>query len=110
MFQELATTIKLSNSDLPALITYDGSLALPMCSEFPDASVALNTINNIEGAIFLGGLKLSPTSHRTIECGSLSEVGQKVHSNRLFTGCGGKCFFSSFPINWTIRKHSALEP
>jgi hypothetical protein len=81
MFQELATTIKLSNSDLPALITYDGSLAVPMCSEFPDASVALNTINNIEGAMFLGGLILSPTSHKTIECGSLSEVGQKVYSN-----------------------------
>lgn len=81
MFQELATTIKLSNSDLPALITYDGSLALPMCSEFPDASIALNTINNIEGSMFLGGLISSPTSHKTIECGSLSEVGQKVHSN-----------------------------
>lgn len=85
MFQEVATTIKLSNSELPALITHDGSLALPMCTTFPDASVALNKINNIEGTIFLGGLILSPTSHKTIECGSLSEIGQRVHSNIVST-------------------------
>lgn len=81
MFQEIATTIKISNSELPALITHDGSLALPMSTEFPDASIALNTINNIEGAMFLGGLILSPTNHKTIECGSLSEIAQRVHSN-----------------------------
>ncbi len=80
IFQEVATTINLENSDLPALISHDGSLAIPMCSTFPNASDALNTINRIEGALFLGGLVLESTNYKSLECGSLSEIGQKIHS------------------------------
>ncbi len=92
LFQEIATTIDLEKSDLPALISHDGSLAIPMCSTFPNASDALHTINRIEGALFLGGLILESTNHKSLECGNLSEAGQKINSyivsahNRFRTG------------------------
>jgi len=81
IFQEIATTIDLETSDLPALVSHDGSLAIPICSAFPNASDVLHAINRIEGALFLGGLILESTNHKSLECGSLSEVGQKIHSH-----------------------------
>lgn len=80
LFPKISTTLELSESNLLALITYDGALSIPMCQAFPDANTAVNTINKIEGALFLGGIQLNPTDHKSIECGSLSEVGQNIHS------------------------------
>lgn len=80
---EIALTLPVVNGTgpLPALICYDGALAIPMNAIHSSAEIAVNTINRIMGAIFLGGICVEATDSRKIECGSLSEGGRNIFSN-----------------------------
>lgn len=81
-FQAISTTIKLPSSicKLPILLSYDGCLAIPMDKNISTVDQAVNLINKIKGAIFLGGILVEATDYKEIECGNLSDDGQSINS------------------------------
>lgn len=95
-FQTIATTITLAKNlcKLPVLISYDGSLAVAMEKDISTANQAVNVINTIRGAFFLGGIPTKITDHQNLEVGHLSGDGKCIYSymstahNRLrLNGC-----------------------
>lgn len=80
---EIALTLPITTSPetIPALVCYDGALAIPMNEIHPSAEIAVDTINRIMGAIFLGGITVEATDSGKIECGSLLEGAKNIFSN-----------------------------
>lgn len=81
-FSEIVTTLPIPNSsnNLPFLICYDGAIAIPINEIHPSKELAVDTVNRIIGAIFLGGIFIEAIDYRKIEVGSLLEGGKNVFS------------------------------
>ncbi len=71
MLAEVVATLPLSTpSQLEALISYDGAIAIPQCSDFPNNTDGVSKLNEIFCSLLLGGIH--------------TEV---LHSNGLTVGC-----------------------
>lgn len=79
---EIASRLSITNNpdSLPALISYDGAIAIPMGKAHPSAEIAVDTINRILGAILLGGIRVEAIDSKKLECGSLLEGGKNIFS------------------------------
>ena len=69
---EVVTTFSLSSSSqLSALISFDGSVAIPRNSDYPSPESAIDAFNRIFCAILLGGTHAEAIDLRGLVCGSL---------------------------------------
>lgn len=90
-YKRVSMSLKIDDShELPILISHDGALALALNSETISADKAVEKINFIKGALFLGGLtQIEATDYKNLEVGSLSidddliESYVSSHHNRL---------------------------
>lgn len=54
---EVVTTLPLNNaSGIPALVSYDGSIAIPQCEDYPSKADGVNKINEVLCCLLLGGI------------------------------------------------------
>jgi hypothetical protein len=64
------------NSTLPILITVDGSIMLPVHETYKTKEIAVNKMNEIISALFLGGLNINAIHLGDLEQGTLQEGGE----------------------------------
>lgn len=84
------------NTTLPILVTVDGSIILPVNEIYQTQEMAVNKMNEIISALFLGGLNINAIYLEDLEQGTLLE--------------GGECSFSYIPSSYLImRKLSEQE-
>lgn len=68
---EVVATLSLGNpSGIPALVSYDGAIAIPQCEDFPSNADGVSRLNEILCSLLLGGIH--------------TEV---LHSDALVVGC-----------------------
>lgn len=81
-FSEIVLTLPIINNldSIPALISYDGAITIPMNKAHPSAEIAVDAINRILGAILLGGIRVEAIDSKKIETGCLLEGGKKAFS------------------------------
>lgn len=60
-------------SGIPALISYDGAIAIPRCADIPTNSIALDILNDIQTSLFIGGIATEVTHLSNMACGSLED-------------------------------------
>lgn len=78
---EAVTTLPLSNTkNIPALISYDGAIAIPRNADYPSIEIAIESINRILCATLLGGIHVEAIDSRGLVCGSL-ESGTNIFVN-----------------------------
>lgn len=78
---EAVTSLPLSNTkNIPALISYDGAIAIPRNADYPSAEIAIDSINRILCAILLGGTHVEAIDSRGLVCGNL-ESGKNIFVN-----------------------------
>lgn len=64
------------NSTLPILVTVDGSIMLPVHETYKTKEIAVNKMNEIISALFLGGLNINAIHLGDLEQGKLEERSQ----------------------------------
>lgn len=64
------------NSTLPILVTVDGSIMLPVHETYKTKEIAVNKMNEIISALFLGGLNINAIHLGDLEQGTLQEGGE----------------------------------
>lgn len=64
------------NSTLPILVTVDGSIMLPVHETYKTKEIAVNKMNEIISALFLGGLNINTIHLGDLEQGTLQEGGE----------------------------------
>jgi len=89
---EIVMNLVIKDYDMPAVISYDGAIAIPRDKTHSSQASAVKTLNKILGAIFLGGIDVKAIDYNTLECGTLAE--------------GGKSVFSYFPSAYTRLRHN----
>lgn len=79
---EIALRLSITNNPdaLPALISYDGGIAIPIDKNHRSAEIAVDTINRILGAFLLGGIRVEAKDSQKLEFGSLEEGGKNIFS------------------------------
>lgn len=71
---EVVATLALDTGwGVPALICYDGALAIPQCEEFPSKVDGVNKLNEILCSILLGGIHVEVLHPESMAVGSLQE-------------------------------------
>lgn len=85
------------NSNLPILVTVDGSIMLPVNETYNTKEIAINKFNEIISALFLGGLNINAIHMGDLEQGTLLE--------------GGEYSFSYMPSSYNrLRNNWASRP
>jgi hypothetical protein len=62
-----------SSSGIPALISYDGAIAVPQCDDFPTKVDGINKLNEILCSLLLGGIHTEVLHSNALSIGSLQE-------------------------------------
>jgi hypothetical protein len=71
---EVVTSLPLGNaSGIPALISYDGAIAIPQCGDLPTKVDGVNKLNEILCSLLLGGIHTEVLHSDTLVVGSLYE-------------------------------------
>lgn len=69
----IVTKVDIPNCDLPALICYDGAIAIPMNENFPSKESALNYFCNFYVKLLFSGFNIEGIDHKDIVTGKLHE-------------------------------------
>jgi hypothetical protein len=72
-FSKIVTQLDLENSIEPALISYDGAIAIPNNRNFSTKTDAIKALNRIIGALFIGGINIEVVDYERLESGALQE-------------------------------------
>ncbi|MFI8619941.1 hypothetical protein ACIGBN_03095 [Marinomonas sp. NPDC078689] len=82
-YKRVSMSLKIDDDhELPVLISHDGALALALNPQTISADKAVEKINRIKGALFLGGLtQIEATDYKNLEVGSLSIDDDLIESN-----------------------------
>ena len=71
---EVVATLQLGTpSRLPALISYDGAIAIPQCKDFPSNADGVSKLNEILCSILLGGVDTEVLHSDALVVGSLQD-------------------------------------
>lgn len=71
---EVVATLPLDNSSgIPALISYDGAIAIPQCEAFPSKADGINKLNEVLCSLLLGGVHVEVVHADTLAIGSLQD-------------------------------------
>lgn len=71
---EVVTTLPLDNSSgIPALLSYDGAIAIPQCEDFPGKVDGINKLNEVLCSLLLGGIHVEVVHSDTLAVGSLQD-------------------------------------
>lgn len=65
----------INDNDLPILITVDGGIMLPNCERYCSQEIAINEMNKIRGALFLGGTLIKQIDINDLEQGKVEKGG-----------------------------------
>jgi hypothetical protein len=69
----IVTKIEIPNCDLPALICYDGAIAIPINENFPTKESALNYFGEFFAKLLFSGFNIEGIDHKDIVIGNLNE-------------------------------------
>lgn len=90
---EVVATLPINTkSGLPALISYDGAIAIPQCEDFPTNADGTSKLNEILCCLLLGGI------HTEILHLKELEVGFLIDQKELFGGSA--CIHTKLRHNW----------
>jgi len=71
---EVVTLLPLGNlSGIPALVSYDGAIAIPQCGDFPSRVDAVRKLNEILCSLLLGGIHVEVLHSEQLVIGALHE-------------------------------------
>lgn len=71
---EVVASLPLDNaSGIPALISYDGAIAIPQCEDFPSKADGINKLNEILCSLLLDGVHTEVLHSDAMVVGSLNE-------------------------------------
>jgi hypothetical protein len=71
---EVVTSLPLSTpSGLPALISYDGAIAIPQCGDFPSAADGVIRLNEILCSLLLGGVHVEVLHSAALTIGTVQD-------------------------------------
>ncbi len=83
----VVTALPLRKAEnIPALITYDGAIAIPRNADYPSTEIAIESINRILCASLLGGIHVEAIDARGLVCGSLYREKDIFVNNPTFHG------------------------
>lgn len=93
------------NSQLDILVTFDGSIMLPIDENYNTPEKAINKFNEIIGALFLGGILVKPIDLTNLHQGCIIENGG---SNFSYTPSPNNDFRNNYTS--IIERIKALHP
>lgn len=71
---EAVSCLPLGNqSGIPALVSYDGAIAIPQCSDFPNRVEAVRKLNELLCSLLLGGIHVEVLRSQDLVVGTLHE-------------------------------------
>lgn len=71
---EVVATLPLdTSSGIPALISYDGAIAIPQCEDFPSNSDGVSKLNEVLCSLLLGGVHTEVLHSDSLVVGSLQD-------------------------------------
>lgn len=71
---EVVATLPLDNkSGIPALISYDGAIAIPQCEDFPSKADGVRKLNEVLCSLLLGGVHTEVLHSEELVIGTLHE-------------------------------------
>jgi hypothetical protein len=84
---EVVASLPLSTeSELPALISYDGAIAIPQCEDFPSNADGVSKLNEILCSLLIGGIHAEVLHSDSLAVGSLeNEVRLFAYTPSLHT-------------------------
>lgn len=79
---EVITQLPLGNSSgIPALVSYDGAIAIPQCSDFPSRVDGGSKLNEILCSLLLGGIHVEVLHSEQLVIGELHEKASLFANN-----------------------------
>jgi hypothetical protein len=91
---EVVATLPLGTpSGLPALISYDGAIAIPQCEDFPSNADGVSKLNEIFSSLLLGGVHTEVLHPDGLAVGSLQD------RTRFFANAP-LCLHTQLRLNW----------
>ncbi|MDE2598133.1 MAG: hypothetical protein KGL40_00770 [Rhodocyclaceae bacterium] len=98
---EVVATLPLGNSsDIPALISYDGAIAIPQCPDYPTNGEGTRKLNEVLCSFLIGGIYTEAVHSEDLVVGTLHE------KTSLFSF--SPSLHSSLRLNWAApvdRRH-----
>ncbi len=71
---EVVASLHLGNpTGIPALVSYDGAVAIPQCADFPDKINAISKLNELFCSLLIGGVHAEVVHSDKLVIGSLHE-------------------------------------
>lgn len=93
---EVVASLPLGNpSGIPALVSYDGAVAIPQCDDFPNKTDGVRKLNEVLCSLLLGGVHAEILHSDKVVIGSLHE------KTSLFSYTPS--LHSSLRLNWAAR-------
>lgn len=90
---EVVTLLPLGNpSGIPALVSYDGAIAIPQCNDFPSRVDGVIKLNEILCSLLLGGVHVEVLRAEELV------IGELHNKNRLFAHTPS--IHTSLRLNW----------
>lgn len=117
-FSKIVSHLIIPGSNQPALITRDGAIMIPRNDLFSSQDKAINLINRIAGALFIGGVIVPAVDYALLEFGTLLEGGKggfsskpSLHSNfrNNWGGIGDRIALLNIKYIEINRLHAAYE-
>lgn len=103
---EVVTLLPLGNlSGIPALVSYDGAIAIPQCSDFPSRVDGVRKLNEILCSLLLGGIHVEVLHAEQLVIGTLHEKASLFAYN--------PSLHASLRLNWvalTDRIQPLMSP